>query len=58
MIIVRGINVFPRQQIESVLMKIPEVGNHFGWIIGRQDWAPLDSNGKVQIEMHESAFSG
>ncbi|MGB4162625.1 MAG: phenylacetate--CoA ligase [Methanosarcina flavescens] len=53
MIIVRGINVFPGQ-VESVLMKIPEVGNHFMIIVDRI--GPLDSM-KVQIEMHESAFS-
>ena len=53
MIIVRGINVFPGQ-IESVLMNIPEVGNHFMIILDRI--GPLD-NMKVQIEMNESAFS-
>ncbi len=53
MIIVRGINVFPGQ-IESVLMKIPEVGNHFMIIVDRI--GPLDTM-TVQIEMHESAFS-
>lgn len=53
MIIVRGINVFPGQ-VESVLMKIPEVGNHFMIIVDRI--GPLDSM-KVQIEMNESAFS-
>jgi len=53
MIIVRGINVFPGQ-VESVLMKIPEVGNHFMIIVDRI--GPLDSM-KVQIEMQESAFS-
>ncbi|MDI9394009.1 MAG: phenylacetate--CoA ligase family protein [Euryarchaeota archaeon] len=53
MIIVRGINVFPGQ-VESVLMNIPEVGNHFMIIVDRI--GPLDSM-KVQIEMHESAFS-
>ena len=53
MIIVRGINVFPGQ-VESVLMNIPEVGNHFMIILDRD--GPLD-NMKVQIEMNESAFS-
>ena len=53
MIIVRGINVFPGQ-VESALMEIPEVGNHFMIIVDRI--GPLDSI-KVQIEMHESAFS-
>lgn len=53
MIIVRGINVFPGQ-VESVLMNIPEVGNHFMIIVDRI--GALDSM-KVQIEMNESAFS-
>ncbi|WP_292390983.1 phenylacetate--CoA ligase family protein [Methanosarcina sp. UBA5] len=53
MIIVRGINVFPGQ-VESVLMTIPEVGNHFMIIVDRI--GPLDSM-KVQIEMNESVFS-
>jgi phenylacetate-CoA ligase len=53
MIIVRGINVFPGQ-VESALIEIPEVGNHFMIIVDRI--GPLDSI-KVQIEMHESAFS-
>ncbi|AKB24171.1 Phenylacetate-coenzyme A ligase [Methanosarcina sp. MTP4] len=53
MLIIRGINVFPGQ-VESVLMKIPEVGNHFMIIVDRA--GELDVM-KVQIEMHESAFS-
>jgi len=53
MIIVRGINVFPGQ-VESALMEIPEVGNFFMIIVDRI--GPLDSI-KIQIEMHESAFS-
>ncbi len=53
MLIIRGINVFPGQ-VESVLMKIPEVGNHFMIIVDRA--GELDVM-KVQIEMQESAFS-
>ena len=53
MLIVRGINVFPGQ-IESVLMKIPEVGEHFMVIVDRIN--ELDAM-KVQIEMTDAAFS-
>lgn len=53
MLIIRGINVFPGQ-VESVLLKIPEVGNHFMIIVDRK--GELDSM-KVEIEMSESAFS-
>jgi phenylacetate-CoA ligase len=53
MLIVRGINVFPGQ-VESVLMKIPEVGEHFMIIVDRVN--ELDSM-KVQIEMNDEAFS-
>ncbi|MDW7732020.1 MAG: phenylacetate--CoA ligase [Methanolobus sp.] len=53
MLIVRGINVFPGQ-IESVLMNIPEVGEHFIIIVDRVN--ELDVM-KVQIEMTDEAFS-
>ncbi|ABE51217.1 phenylacetate--CoA ligase family protein [Methanococcoides burtonii] len=53
MLIVRGINVFP-SQVESVLMKIPEVGEHFMIIVDRVN--ELDIM-KVQIEMTDLAFS-
>ncbi|MBP2029421.1 phenylacetate-CoA ligase [Methanohalophilus levihalophilus] len=53
MLIVRGINVFPGQ-VESVLMKIPEVGEHFMIIVDRVN--ELDTM-KVQIEMTDEAFS-
>ncbi|MDR6223582.1 phenylacetate--CoA ligase family protein [Methanococcoides alaskense] len=53
MLIVRGINVFPGQ-VESVLMKIPEVGEHFMIIVDRIN--ELDIM-KVQIEMTDVAFS-
>ncbi|MDD2440155.1 MAG: phenylacetate--CoA ligase, partial [Methanosarcinaceae archaeon] len=53
MLIIRGINVFPGQ-VESVLLKIPEVGEHFMLIVDRV--GELDTM-KVKIEMSESAFS-
>ncbi len=53
MLIIRGINVFPGQ-IESVLMNIPEVGEHFMIIVDRVN--ELDTM-KVQIEMTDAAFS-
>jgi phenylacetate-CoA ligase len=53
MLIVRGINVFPGQ-VESVLMKIPEVGEHFMIIVDRVN--ELDIM-KVQIEITDEAFS-
>ncbi|WP_094227964.1 phenylacetate--CoA ligase family protein [Methanolobus psychrotolerans] len=53
MLIVRGINVFPGQ-VESVLMTIPEVGEHFMIIVDRIN--ELDVM-KVQIEMTDEAFS-
>ena len=53
MIIVRGINVFP-SQVESVLMKIPEIGNDYQIIVDRK--GPLDVM-TVKVEVTESAFS-
>lgn len=53
MLIIRGINVFPGQ-IESVLMTIPEVGEHFMIVVDRVN--ELDVM-KVQIEMTDQAFS-
>ncbi|MCD4821570.1 MAG: phenylacetate--CoA ligase [Methanococcoides sp.] len=53
MLIVRGINVFPGQ-VESVLMKIPEVGEHFMIIVDRINELDLM---KVQIEMTDVGFS-
>jgi len=53
MLIVRGINVFPGQ-VESVLMQIPEVGEHFMILVDRLN--ELDIM-KVQIEMTDEAFS-
>jgi len=53
MLIVRGINVFPGQ-VESVLMTIPEVGEHFMIIVDRVN--ELDTM-TIQIEMTDEAFS-
>ncbi|AEH61017.1 Phenylacetate--CoA ligase [Methanosalsum zhilinae DSM 4017] len=53
MLVVRGINVFPGQ-VESVLMKIPEVGEHFMIIVDRVN--EMDTM-TVQIEMTDAAFS-
>lgn len=53
MLIIRGINVFPGQ-IESVLMNIPEVGEHFQIIVDRVNELDVMT---VQIEMTDAAFS-
>ncbi|MCW3134856.1 MAG: phenylacetate--CoA ligase [Methanophagales archaeon] len=53
MIIVRGINVFP-SQVESVLMKIPEIGDNYQIIVDRK--GPLDVM-TVKVEVTESTFS-
>ena len=53
MIIVRGINVFP-SQVESVLMRIPEIGDNYQIIVDRK--GPLDVM-TVKVEVTESAFS-
>ncbi len=54
MIIVRGVNVFP-SQIEHVLMKIPEVGDHFQVIISRN--GALDEI-TVRVEVVDEVFTG
>lgn len=53
MLIIRGINVFPGQ-IESVLMNIPEVGEHFQIVVERINELDVMT---VQIEMNDAAFS-
>jgi phenylacetate-CoA ligase len=53
MIIVRGINVFP-SQVESVLMRIPEIGDNYIIIVDRK--GPLDVM-TVKVEVTESVFS-
>ncbi len=53
MLIIRGINVFP-SQVESVLMGIPEVGDHWQIIVDRD--GPLDVM-TVRVELVEAGFS-
>ena len=53
MLIIRGINVFP-SQVESVLMNIPVVGDHWEIIVDRK--GPLDIM-TVRVELTESGFS-
>ncbi|HNX08928.1 MAG TPA: phenylacetate--CoA ligase [Methanothrix sp.] len=53
MLIIRGINVFP-SQVESVLMRIPEVGDHWEIIVDRK--GPLDMM-TVRVELTETGFS-
>ena len=49
MLIIRGINVFP-SQVESVLMNIPEVGDHWEILVDRK--GPLDMM-TVRVELTE-----
>ena len=53
MLIIRGINVFP-SQVESVLMNIPEVGDHWEIVVDRK--GPLDMM-TVRVELTETGFS-
>lgn len=53
MLIIRGINVFP-SQVESVLMNIPEIGDHWEIIVDRK--GPLDVM-TVRVELTEKGFS-
>ena len=53
MLIIRGINVFP-SQVESVLMTIPEVGEHFQIIAERK--GELDDL-TVRVEVTRAGFS-
>ncbi len=53
MLIIRGINVFP-SQVESVLMNIPAVGDHWEIVVDRK--GPLDIM-TVRVELTESGFS-
>jgi phenylacetate-CoA ligase len=54
MLIVGGVNVFP-SQIESVLMKIPEVGNNYQIMLDRHE--NLDRL-HVRVELNSSMFQG
>ncbi|HOJ39290.1 MAG TPA: phenylacetate--CoA ligase, partial [bacterium] len=53
MLIIRGINVFP-SQIESVLLKIPEVAPHYQLVVTREHH--LDRL-EVQVEVSPEVFS-
>jgi phenylacetate-CoA ligase len=53
MIVVRGINVFP-SQVESVLMRIPEIAENYQIIVDRK--GPLDVM-TVKVEVTEATFS-
>jgi phenylacetate-CoA ligase len=53
MLIIRGINVFP-SQVESVLMDIPEVGDHWEILVDRK--GPLDMM-TVKVELTPAGFS-
>jgi phenylacetate-CoA ligase len=54
MMIVGGVNVFP-SQIETVLMKIPEVGNNYQIVLSREN--NLDKLA-VKVELYSKMFSG
>ncbi|MBN2159818.1 MAG: phenylacetate--CoA ligase [Spirochaetes bacterium] len=54
MLIVGGVNVFP-SQIESVLMKVPEVGNNYQIVLDRHE--NLDRL-HVRVELYSKMFSG
>lgn len=55
MLIIRGINVFP-SQIEDVIVKIPEITEHFQVILDRNK-KMLDEI-TVKVEITENAFTG
>lgn len=55
MLIVRGINVFP-SQIEDVIVKIPEITEHFQVILDRNK-KMLDEI-TVKVELADNAFTG
>jgi phenylacetate-CoA ligase len=54
MLIVGGVNVFP-SQIESVLMKLPEVGNNYQIVLDRE--GNLDRL-HVRVELYSKMFQG
>jgi phenylacetate-CoA ligase len=55
MLIVRGINVFP-SQIQDVISRIPQVGEHFQLILDRNKHM-LDEL-TVEVELENNAFTG
>jgi phenylacetate-CoA ligase len=54
MLIVGGVNVFP-SQIETVLMKIPEVGNNYQIVLDRE--GNLDRM-HIKVELYSKMFQG
>jgi phenylacetate-CoA ligase len=54
MFIIGGVNVFP-SQIETVLMKIPEVGNNYQIVLDREE--NLDRI-KIRVELYSKMFHG
>jgi phenylacetate-CoA ligase len=54
MLIVGGVNVFP-SQIETVLMKIPEVGNNYQIVLDREE--NLDRL-NIKVELYSKMFHG
>jgi phenylacetate-CoA ligase len=54
MLIVGGVNVFP-SQIETVLMKVPEVGNNYQIVLDREN--NLDRI-HIRVELYSKMFSG
>ncbi len=54
MLIVGGVNVFP-SQIETVLMKIPEVGNNYQIVLDREE--NLDRL-NIKVELYSKMFDG
>ncbi len=55
MLIVRGINVFP-SQIEDVIVRIPEITEHFQIIVDRN--SKMMDELTVRVELEEEAFTG
>ncbi|MHC1571084.1 MAG: phenylacetate--CoA ligase family protein [Methermicoccaceae archaeon] len=53
MLVVRGVNIFP-SQIEDVLMRIPEIGEHFQIILDRDGALDVMT---VQVEVTPQMFS-
>jgi len=54
MLIVSGVNVFP-SQIETVLMKFPEIGNNYQIILDREN--NLDRM-HIKVELYSKLFHG
>jgi phenylacetate-CoA ligase len=55
MLIVRGINVFP-SQVEDVIVRIPEITEHFQIIVDRN--SKMMDELTVRVELEEEAFTG